>query len=189
MYHLGMTTRAEQARQTRELVLAAARALFGEQGYDATSLQQIADRMGVTKANVYYYFRTKDAILETLVAPMLTGIGEVLDRAETIADREERIRFVVTGYVEQVVTAYRSFGSLNLGDPAQRRELAVARDVEALGERGLRVLFGPEPTVDEQAAYWQTQDLGPALRRLGHVPDPDLAEALVRLGVRAFPAG
>ncbi|MFG1643914.1 TetR family transcriptional regulator [Amycolatopsis sp. NPDC049252] len=37
-----------------------------------TSLQQIAEMMGVTKANVHYYFRTKIAILEAFLEPTVT---------------------------------------------------------------------------------------------------------------------
>ena len=58
------------------------RAGFDDHGYDATSLQQIADAMGVTKANVYYYFRTKAAILEALLEPMAGAIGALLDAAD-----------------------------------------------------------------------------------------------------------
>ena len=54
------------------------------QGYDATSLQAIADEMGVTKANVYYYFRTKAEILEALLAPMADALDRLLDAAERL---------------------------------------------------------------------------------------------------------
>ncbi len=40
--------------------------LFIEQGFDATSLRQIAERLGVTKAALYYYFESKDDILLAL---------------------------------------------------------------------------------------------------------------------------
>lgn len=182
-----MATRAEQARQTREAVLATARKLFSENGYDATSLQQIADRMGVRKANVYYYFRTKEAILEALLPPMIDGIRALLDAAEAIPRGEERTRFLAEGFVAQVVAVWRNVGSLNLGDPALRRNVAVTRELDDLAERGLHMLFGPDPTPDQQAGYWQTRDLAPALRRLRHLPDDELRDVLVRLCLRALP--
>jgi AcrR family transcriptional regulator len=46
------SSRAEQAERTRAAVLDTARRLFAERGFDATSLQLIADTMGVQKANV-----------------------------------------------------------------------------------------------------------------------------------------
>jgi AcrR family transcriptional regulator len=181
-----VTKRAEQARQTRESVLDSARALFAEQGYDATSLQQIADRMGVTKANVYYYFRTKDAILEALLTPMVQGLAALLDTADQVTDRDERVRLLVAGFVEQVVTAYRTVGSLNLGDPVLRRHVAVTRELDDLSERGLRLVCGPSPTADQQAGWYLTRDLAPVLRRLHHLPDKELKHTLERLCLRSI---
>src|SRR6186997_767424 len=77
-------TRAHRAEATRQAALTAARTLFVRQGYDATSLQAIADEMGVTKANVYYYFRTKAEILEALLAPMADALDRLLDAAERL---------------------------------------------------------------------------------------------------------
>jgi AcrR family transcriptional regulator len=54
------------AASTRERILDVALDLFVDQGYDATSLRQIAERLGVTKAALYYYFEAKDDILAAL---------------------------------------------------------------------------------------------------------------------------
>ena len=61
-------------------MLDAARALFAERGFAATSLQDIADAMGVRKANVYYYFKTKAAILDALLDERITGLDALLRR-------------------------------------------------------------------------------------------------------------
>ena len=53
------STRAAQAERTRQQILETAQRLFAEHGYDATSLQMIADEMGLTKAAVYYHFPAK----------------------------------------------------------------------------------------------------------------------------------
>jgi AcrR family transcriptional regulator len=52
--------------QTRALVRRTALRLFTEQGYEATSLRQIADELGINKASLYYYFDSKEAILRSL---------------------------------------------------------------------------------------------------------------------------
>ncbi|GGA64527.1 hypothetical protein GCM10011490_13960 [Pseudoclavibacter endophyticus] len=49
----------------------AALELFARDGYDATSLQDIADRVGYTKANVLYHFGSKQALFEAAVAPII----------------------------------------------------------------------------------------------------------------------
>jgi AcrR family transcriptional regulator len=56
---------AEQNR-TRDRILDIALDLFTEQGYDKTSLRQIAERLGFSKAAIYYHFSSKEAILMAL---------------------------------------------------------------------------------------------------------------------------
>jgi AcrR family transcriptional regulator len=51
---------------TRERILDVALDLFTEQGFDGTSLRQIAEQLGVTKAALYYHFTSKDDILMAL---------------------------------------------------------------------------------------------------------------------------
>ena len=51
---------------TRERILAVALDLFTEQGYDGTSLREIAAKLGVTKAALYYHFESKEDILQAL---------------------------------------------------------------------------------------------------------------------------
>jgi AcrR family transcriptional regulator len=63
-------------KDTRQKILDAALDLFTERGYDKVTLQEIADRVGVTKAALYYYFQSKETILETLMEPFL----EIHDR-------------------------------------------------------------------------------------------------------------
>jgi AcrR family transcriptional regulator len=51
---------------TRERILDVALELFTEQGFDGTSLREIAERLNVTKAALYYHFESKDDILLAL---------------------------------------------------------------------------------------------------------------------------
>jgi AcrR family transcriptional regulator len=86
-------TRGEQVERTRPEVLDNARRLFCEQGFDATTLQMIADTMGVTKADVCDYFRTKIEIREALLTGTVTELNAMLDAAEAIKGHEARIDF------------------------------------------------------------------------------------------------
>ena len=52
--------------ETRSLIQATAWRLFTEHGYETTSLRQIADELGINKASLYYYFDSKQAILDSL---------------------------------------------------------------------------------------------------------------------------
>lgn len=53
--------------RTRELAQQVALRLFTEQGYEATSLRQIADELGINKASLYYHFDGKEAIVQSLL--------------------------------------------------------------------------------------------------------------------------
>jgi AcrR family transcriptional regulator len=57
---------AHDANSTRERILDVALDLFASQGYDGTSLRQIAEQLGVTKAALYYHFESKEDILRAL---------------------------------------------------------------------------------------------------------------------------
>ena len=56
----------DKDKDTRERILDVALDLFTEQGYDGTSLRQIAEQLGVTKAALYYHFESKEDILLAL---------------------------------------------------------------------------------------------------------------------------
>jgi AcrR family transcriptional regulator len=64
-HRTGVAGRRDGA-ETRALIRRAALRLFTQQGYEATSLRQIADELGINKASLYYYFDSKDAILQSL---------------------------------------------------------------------------------------------------------------------------
>src|SRR3954452_17775902 len=68
---------------TKALILATAQRLFDEQGYDATSLRQIAESVGMTKAAVYYHYPAKEHLLLELTRPMLDAMGELVTRMRT----------------------------------------------------------------------------------------------------------
>lgn len=76
-------------RDTRQRILDVASELFAEQGYDATSLREIADRMGFTKAALYYHFQSKDEILKALVQPAFELVRELIARLEQATGAED----------------------------------------------------------------------------------------------------
>lgn len=179
------SSRAQQAAQTRRTIVRTARRLFAERGYDATSLQQIADAMGVQKANVYYYFRTKDAILSELLREMTAPLRALVDRLRDEPDPDRRVRMLAATYAREVVRSYRVDGPLNLGDPMLLRDAEASAVVDGLAADAIDVLFGPYPTPDQRVGLWTILDLGPALRRLGDLDDETLVGAIERLCLRA----
>jgi AcrR family transcriptional regulator len=79
------------SRTTREGIVEAADALFYRQGYEHTSFSDIADVVRISRGNFYYHFRTKDEILDAVIAARLADTQAMLDRWEregkTPADR------------------------------------------------------------------------------------------------------
>ena len=66
MAQTAATSLSPEATSTRERILDVALDLFTEQGYDGTSLREIAERLNVTKAALYYHFESKEDILMAL---------------------------------------------------------------------------------------------------------------------------
>ena len=88
--------RDEAAPGTRERIQQVALELFAEHGYDGTSLRQIAERLGITKAALYYHFQSKDDIVTSLMADMFDKIDALTAWARgeppTIETRHEVLR-------------------------------------------------------------------------------------------------
>lgn len=180
------TKRAEQAERTRRRILETTHELIVRQGFDATSLQQIADTMGVTKANVYYYFKTKADLLVALNEASQQRMAAVFDQAELIEDRAERREFLIDSYTRALV-AGRTISAVNQADPGIRRNPIISAAIETLGRRGLELFFGPEPTLDEQLGYYLISDVGALLQRFPDLPDDELQVALKDLCFRLIP--
>src|ERR1700712_612364 len=88
---------------TRAEIRAAALELFSERGVDATSLREIAERIGITKAALYYHYASKDALLGELVDPMfaeLRELGDELEGRSVDAGDEAAVRAVVERFWE-----------------------------------------------------------------------------------------
>lgn len=75
-----MPRRSEAQGDTRERILGVALDLFCEQGYDKTSLRQIADRLGFTQAAIYYHFAAKQDILVALYLRFTELVRPVFDQ-------------------------------------------------------------------------------------------------------------
>ena len=128
-------------------VISAATELFAQHGVGGTSLQMIADEIGVTKAAVYHQYPSKDEIVLAAAEFELAKLAEVVDAAEAEPSRERQRDALVAGMVELAVTRRRTTGTI-LGDPVI---VGFFADHEAFRDvmRRLRVvLVGDEPTAE-----------------------------------------
>lgn len=83
---------------TRTRIQEIALKLFTEQGYEATSLREIAEELGVTKAALYYHFKTKDDIVASLADLRVDEIDELVTWAKTQPKTAETRREVIRRY-------------------------------------------------------------------------------------------
>lgn len=172
----GMSTRAVQAEQTRQQILETAQRLFAELGYDATSLQMIADEMGLTKAAVYYHFRAKSDILHAAMLPGIQRLGALLDEAAAIRGRRARIEHLVNGFVDLLVQN-RHYAVMASTDPAAKRD-KLDEESMTMRRRALTLIFGDNPTGAERLSFNALFFIPECLPDLADLTDEELRAAL-----------
>jgi AcrR family transcriptional regulator len=184
-----LSSRALQAGQTRKQILETAQRLFAERGYDATSLQLIADEMGLTKAAVYYHFRAKSDILRAILQPGIERLKEIVDETAVIRGRRARIEHVVEGFADFLVRN-RAYAVMAALDPAAKRS-DISNESMPLRSRALTLLFGDHPSGAERLMFSMLFFLPETLPSLTDLSDEELRDALrgtmLRL-LRALPA-
>jgi TetR/AcrR family transcriptional regulator, regulator of cefoperazone and chloramphenicol sensitivity len=74
------STKRAAGAQSRQRILAAAIELFAARGYAGTSMRDIAETVGMTKAALYYHFSSKEEVLEAVTEPLLAEIKTLVQR-------------------------------------------------------------------------------------------------------------
>ncbi|WP_176730677.1 TetR/AcrR family transcriptional regulator [Micromonospora mirobrigensis] len=85
---------------TRERIQAVALELFTEQGYEKTSLREIAERLNVTKAALYYHFKSKDEIVSSFVEDRLRRMDELIEWARSQPATLATRRILISRYAD-----------------------------------------------------------------------------------------
>ncbi|MDG4825711.1 TetR/AcrR family transcriptional regulator [Asanoa sp. WMMD1127] len=165
---------------TSDRIREQALALFLDRGYATASLREIADRVGITKASLYYHYPSKQDLLVAVVRPLLTQWHDVVTAAEASPHTPEDVRRVLRRCVDTML-AHRAVANLFLRDTAGILP-ALAPLIGDIVETNSRLrdwLAGPAPTpVARIRAVAVMELLRAALTAgatLGDVPD-----ALVR---------
>lgn len=125
----------------RTRVLDAALRLFAEHGVSATSLQMIADAVGITKAAVYHQFPTKDQIVLAVTERELSKLLPALDEAEAQGEGTAARDALLVGVIDMAVRDRRLVRTLQY-DPVVVRLLAEQEQFQDFMSRLYRVLFG-----------------------------------------------
>ena len=89
-------TKQQRRGDTRQRIQDVALELFAEQGYEKTSLREIAERLDVTKAALYYHFKTKEEILVSIFDDLSQPIVELIEwgrqQPQSLETKHEIIR-------------------------------------------------------------------------------------------------
>jgi len=121
----------EKRRRRRAEILHAALRAFRDKGYHATTLEDIADQLGVRKAALYHYFPDKEALLYDCHAAGLAEVHRHVAEARTQVSARERLAFLIREHV-RVMTETLAGSSLAFEvsalSPAHRAEVIDARD-------------------------------------------------------------
>lgn len=89
-------TKRQRRGDTRQRIQDVALELFAEQGYEKTSLREIAEHLDVTKAALYYHFKTKEEILVSIFEDLTKPIEDLIewgrDQPHTLETKQEIVR-------------------------------------------------------------------------------------------------
>lgn len=110
---------------TREKIVAQARTLFAEKGFDGATTAAIARRAGIAEGTIYRHFGSKEELFLACVAPALEAdfIDQSLERIGTATDLPGMIRAAVAARVQLVQENLESFNIL-FGEMSYHPELA-----------------------------------------------------------------
>jgi AcrR family transcriptional regulator len=122
--------------------------LFADRGVGGTSLQMIAERLGVTKAAVYHQFLTKDAILHAVLEVQLQPVERILMEAEAMPAGHEKREHLLGALIDFVVANRRSLSTLQR-DPGLFRLLSEYPPSLRMWTRLFEILLDGE--VDDDA--------------------------------------
>ncbi|KOV79267.1 TetR family transcriptional regulator [Streptomyces sp. NRRL WC-3618] len=128
-------TKQRRRGDTRQRIQDVALELFAEQGYEKTSLREVAERLDVTKAALYYHFKTKEEIIVSLFEDLTKPIEDLIEwgrqQPHTLDTKQE----IVRRYSEALTKAAPLFRfmqenqatvrDLSIGDTFKTRMLAM----------------------------------------------------------------
>ncbi len=155
--------------------------LFARRGVGGTSLQMIADALGVTKAAVYHQFPTKEAIVLGVIEVKLQPIEVALEEAESAGGTSEARKVLLERFIDMVVRD-RQVVTLQ-SDPMIVRLLAEHEASRHLWSRLYSVLLGGDSGRDARV---RSAVLASAIGSVAHpfvadLDNDDLRASLVRI--------
>jgi AcrR family transcriptional regulator len=168
MVGAGGPGRRRRSPDTRERIAAAALELFSARGFDGASMRELADRLEMTTAALYYHYTDKADILAQLVEPMLENVERLVAEAEEVnPDIDERLAGVLDLLLE-----HRAVFTLLSSDVSARSNAVIAKRVdesERLVFRYIAGTTGPRDAATVVRAVAAMGALALPITALGHL--------------------
>ncbi|MFI0452687.1 TetR/AcrR family transcriptional regulator [Actinomadura sp. 6N118] len=162
---------------TKQRILEVARELFVQQGVQRTSLQEIADRLGITKPALYYHFSSREDLVRSIVQPIIDEEEAFLASQEALDEVEPRA--LLEGYFDFHYRHRREM-VLMLSELTTLADLGLIDRVMDWRGRLTKLLHGPEPTLEQATraaiAFGGLQD---CTIQFADVPKDELRRAAV----------
>ncbi len=133
---------------TKQRILDVARDLFTSQGVQRTSLQDIADRLGITKPALYYHFPSRDDLVRSIVQPLLDDGENFLLTQEARGDASARE--LIEGFFD-FNHRHRADVIMLLNEMPTLADLGLIDRVLGWRTRLTGLICGPSPTLEQQA--------------------------------------
>ena len=169
-------------------ILHAALELFADHGVSGTSLQMIADAVGVTKAAVYHKFKTKEEIVIAVAEMELATLEDALEAAEAQADSIGARKVLLTEVVGMAVERRRWVRTLQ-NDPVMVRLLGEHEPFRNLITRLYAILLDEADDTEARisAALFSGAIAGTVINPLvDDIDDDTLRSVLIHLTARMF---
>jgi AcrR family transcriptional regulator len=140
---------AKTPSETRSRIQNVARELFSQKGVQRTSLQDIADRLGISKPALYYHFSSREDLVRSILQPLI-------DEGEEFVAAQERLRGAARATPRQLLQGYFDFHYRHRADL-----LLIVTDLTTLADLGLidsmlawrerlgKLVFGRRPTLEQ----------------------------------------
>jgi len=123
-----------KGENNRQRIVEAADQLFYTRGYNQTSFRDISDATGIPRGNFYYYFKTKDEILNAVIENRLHGIRDYLRQCDAVSDSPRLRLLAFTDILENNKSNVVEFGC-----PLGSLSSELARDNAELQQASVRV--------------------------------------------------
>jgi AcrR family transcriptional regulator len=129
---------------TRQRIQEVARELFLRQGVQRTSLQDIADKVGITKPALYYHFSSREDLVRSILVPLIEEGEQFVSDQEGSGDTDAR--GLLEGYFDFLYRHRRDL-MLVLAELTMLVDLGLIDTVLGWRDRFGKLVFGPRPTL------------------------------------------